>query len=217
MTIDRRLLAGVLGLALLVGACGSTASSASPASSAAPSTAASQSAEPSVAPSDGTPSSGPSDGGPEVSFAPGAASDLEGMLPDTIGTTKFIKESFDGAQIANAGSLFDAATLDPVFTKYGKTVADVRMAIGQAIPLTSSPTDIAVVIAIQLRGVPASQFVNDIDQTQLADATKKTIGGKDVYIKTDSAVTTMYYFKDDILFLITASSDNASAILAKLP
>jgi len=216
MTIDRRLLAGVLGTALLVAACGGS-STASPGSSAAASTGASQNSEPSAAPSDQVPSAAPSNGGPDVSFVPGAASDLEGMLPSTVGTLTFTKTSFDGAQIANAGSLFDASTLDPVLSKYGKTIADVRMAIAQAVPSTATPGDFGVAIAIQLRGVPASQFVPDMETSQLADSTKQNIGGKDVYVKTDSGITTMYYFKDDIAFLITASTANANAILGQLP
>ena len=65
--------------------------------------------------------------------------------------------------------------------------------------------------------MPASQFVTDMETSQLADSTKQNIGGKDVYVKTDSGITTMYYFKDDIAFLITASTANANAILGQLP
>ena len=47
--------------------------------------------------------------------------------------------------------------------------------------------------------------------------TAKSIGGKDVYVTTDSGISSMYYFKDDIAFFITASLENATTILGKLP
>jgi hypothetical protein len=221
MTIDRRLLAGALGCMLLVAACGSSSASPSPAASTAastaPSAAAGSSGAAGASSSDQGPTAAPTDGGPEASFTAGAAAELERLLPSTLGTLTFTKTSFNGSQVANAGSMFDTSKLDPVLAKYHKSVADVRMAIAQATPSAASPTDFAIAIAVQLLGVPASQFATDMDATAISPADKQNVGGKDVYLKTESGITTIYYLKDDITFMISGSTANATAILATLP
>ena len=212
MTIDRRLVAGAMSLALLLAACGGSAATASP--SAGANATATPNGQPTAAPTAAPTATG---AGPDISLAPGAAADLERMLPDTIGTLTLKKQSFDGAAIAGAGSLFDSTKVDPVLSKYGKSVADVRLAIAQAIPTAANPMDFAVIVAIQLRGVPSAQFAADLYDTEIAAATKQSIGGKDVYVTTDSGISSMYYFKDDIAFFITGSLENATTILGKLP
>ena len=221
MTIDRRLLAGALGCVLLVAACGSSSATASPAPSAAPSTGAgagaSASAAASAAPSDQTPSEPPASSAPGLSLAPGAAPDLEAMLPDTIGTLTFEKKSWDGAQVLLAGSAIDSSKMDPVLKKYGKSVADVRAATDLATPTGAAAMDFAAIVAIQIRGVPAAQFGADIYPKDIVAANKTSIGGKDVYAKTDSGITTAYYLKDDITFLVTASTANVTTLVGELP
>ena len=205
MTTDRRLVGAALGLALLVAACGG--SSASPTASAA--AQASQGTS-----GNGQASAAPNVSFPDISLAPGAASDLEAMLPSNVGSVTFQKTSVDGSQIAGAGTPLDTSKMDPLLSKYGKSIADVRMAIatGSGGAVAGMPD---LIYAIQLTGVPASEWANQIDST----ATGKTItvGGKQVMGDSQGGLTSVFYTKDDILFMVIASDKDAAGIVSQLP
>ena len=87
MTIDRRVLGGALATALLLAACGG---SASPAPSAAASAA-------SVPAASDQPSATDNGSAPNVSLSPGSAPELEAMLPSTVNGVAFARTSFGGA------------------------------------------------------------------------------------------------------------------------
>jgi hypothetical protein len=216
MTIDRRLLAGALGCALLVAACGSSSATASP--SAASSSAAAQSAAPSVVASTDASSQQPSSeqpSGPDISLAPGAASDLEAMLPTEVNGVKFTRNSFDGASIPASGTPVDSSKLDPVLSKYGKSIADVRFALATPTDTTSSQT--AMVLALQVKGVPATEWMSAAG-TDTSSMTKATVSGKQVLQEGAGGFSVIVYTKGDILFeVLLASDDLAKAIVAGLP
>jgi hypothetical protein len=220
MVLDRRLIAGAVGLALFVAACGgsSTATSSPGASSApasqAPASQAVESAEPeSEAP---TNSEEPEASGPDVSFSTGAAGDLEAMLPDEAGGTKFTKTSFDGADLGAAGIGMDTGELDPILGANGKTIADVRVAI--ASPTNPSATNTATVFAIQVRGLDASKLTDLVTGSDASSFTPATIAGKQVLKAGEGGFNSVIYVKDDILFDIILASDAATeAIVAALP
>ena len=208
MTPDRRLLGAALGFALVVAACSSSPSS-SAAASAAPSAASSQAAAASA-----DASSAPNVSMPDISLAPGAASDLEGMLPSTVGQVTFQKTSVDGSQIAGAGTPFDTSKMDPTLSKYGKTIADVRMAIATGTGGSGAIPD--EVFAIQLKGVPATQWASDADSSLAASSTI-TVGGKQVLGSSVGGMTSGVYLKDDIMFMVIASDADAAQIFTALP
>ena len=222
MTTDRRLIGATLGLALFVAACGGS-SAASSAASAAASTGASQAAAASqaasqapaseAAASDSPAASMPEVSMPDISLAPGSASDLEAMLPSTVGTVTFQKTSIDGSQIAGAGTPIDSSKLDPLLSKYGKSLADVRIAIATGGSSGSGMPD--VVYAFQLKGVPASEWATQLDAG--AGGKTTTIGGKEVVGQTQGGLTSVFYAKDDVLFMVLASPKDAEGIVSQLP
>jgi hypothetical protein len=216
MTIDRRLLAGGLGLALMLSACGgtSTATKAPDAtSSAAPATQAPTEAPTVSAAPDA--SAAAESTGTEPSFAAGAASDLEAMLPDEVNGVKFAKTSFDGSSLGAAGMGVNSGDLEPLLKKYGKTVSDVRVAIAAPPNATSGTT--AMVVALQVKGVPAAELIGATGQ-DVSTLGKKSIAGKDVLTAGAGGFSVAIYTKDDVVFeILLADEAMTEAILQKLP
>jgi hypothetical protein len=223
MPTSRRLLAGAFGLALAVAACGgSSAASSAPAASSssggsaattAPAMTEAPAASDNAQPSDAAASD--SSGGGVPSFAAGAASDLEAMLPDQAGGVTFTKLSFDGANMGMLSGSIDTTEIDPLLKKYGKTLADVSIAM--ATPADSSATATGTLIAIRIKGVPAAEILG-LTNTDLSSMTKTTIGGKDVYSEGGGGMNVIVYPKDDVLFEVVLTSDAvAKEVLAKLP
>ncbi|MHB8893318.1 MAG: hypothetical protein ACYC65_14890 [Candidatus Limnocylindrales bacterium] len=220
MTIDRRLIAGALGVSLILAACGGSSTASSSAAPTGSPTAAtdapapteaaeSASAEPTeLATEDAT-------SGIEPSFVPGAASDLEAMLPDEAAGVKFQKSSFDGASLGILGSGIDTAELEPILKANGKTINDIRVAI--AGPVDTTATDGGMVIAFQIRGLDASKFMAamSVDPAAMTDA---TIGGKQVLQTGTAGFLVIVYTKGDVLFEVLLASDAvAESILSQLP
>jgi hypothetical protein len=207
MTINRSGAAAILATLLLVGACGGSASQSpsqapSAAASEAPTAAATQAAAASTAPSM-----------PAVSLAPGNAGDLEAMIPSTVGSITFQKTSFDGASIPLAGTPIDQTKLDPLLSKYGKSVADMRFAIGIGAG-GSGATLPTMVYALQIKGVPAKDFMSQVDSSSTSST---TMGGKTVYNTSAGGMSSVLYPKDDVLFIIVGSDADAQSIVAALP
>lgn len=213
--MDRRLLVLLTGAALAVAACGgSSTSSATPgAATAAPATEAPSSAtavESQEAASTDT-------GGPDVSLQPGAAGDLEAMLPSEANGIRFSKSSFDGSSLGLAGVPIDAGQLQPVLEANGKTMKDVRFAL-------ASPTDAgsglsAIVMAFQIQGVDAEKLLPVLDSSgSLGDLTQTTIAGKSVRTGGTPPFGAAVYLKDDVLFYVLfADEPTTEAIIAQLP
>jgi hypothetical protein len=221
MTIDRRLIAGALGLTLALAACGgsSTASpTASAAATPAPTQAPGSTPAPTEAPTDNgvdQPTEAPTDNGIDPSFQAGAAGDLEALLPDEAGGIKFAKTSFDGASLGAAAMGIDTGELGPLLKANGKTINDVRVAI--ASPADTSGGETAMVIALQVKGVPADKLLGatGMDTSSL---TNTTVGGKQVLKAAAGGFTVIIYTKDDVLFEVLLASDPvATDIVGKLP
>jgi hypothetical protein len=207
MLVDRRVLAGAAGLALLLAACGSASTpSAAPATGGATAPAAVTEEPAATAEVDPTEA-------PEVSLAPGAAGDLEGMLPDQAGGLTFTKTSFDGSQLGLAGLGMDAGDLTPILEKHNKTVSDVRFAMATATDATTP----AVVIAFQIRGVDGKEMQELL--TGGSDSlTPATIAGKQVLTAGSDMMGGAFYTRDDVAYsVILATPDALEAIIAALP
>lgn len=225
ITIDRRLVGGALGVALLVAACGSSNGSPSPSAASTPETPATQSPAPSqagsasasTAPVDTSSPAASSSGGPQISLSTGQAADLEAMLPSSIGSTPLQKSSFDGAQMPTSGTPIDQSNLDPVLKKYSKSISDVRFAMAVPAGGAASSLSVGAIYAVQLKGVPASEFMKDMSGMDVSASS--TVSGKTVYGATASGqpFASYAYPKDDILFVILASPADAPGIIASLP
>ena len=154
-------------------------------------------------------------GGTEPSFVAGAASDLEAMLPNEAGGVKYQKSSFDGASLGMLGGSIDTTELDPILKANGKTINDVRVAI--AAPVDSASTEAGMVIAFQIRGVDATKFMAAMG-ADTAELTKTSIGGKDVSTSGAGGFGVIVYPKDDVLFEVLMASDKVGeAIVSQLP
>ena len=169
MTIDRRVLGGALATALLLAACGG---SASPAPSAAASAASVPAA--SVPAASDQPSATDNGSAPNVSLSPGSAPELEAMLPSTVNGVAFARTSFGGAAMP-AGMPIGSGDLATFLQQNGKTLADVNIAM-------ATPTDAAkaatFVMAFQVKGVDGAKLADALGATTGNDLTKATVGGK---------------------------------------
>jgi hypothetical protein len=220
MTIDRRLLAGAIGLVLAVAACGGSSTASSGATAAPTTTAGATAAPATAAPATEAPAptyvpTATDDNAPEASFAAGSAGDLEATLPDEAGGIKFSKTSFDGASLGAAGMGIDTGELAPLLKKYGKSVSDVRMAI--AAPANASGTETAMVIALQVKGIPGNELLG-VTGTDTSGLTTTSIGGKSVLSANAGGYSMVVYVKDDVLYeVLLASPAVAEAIVQQLP
>ena len=227
MTPNRRLLAGAIGLALAFAACGgSTTATGAPGATAAAATtapsaattgpsAAAPTASEAPAPTDAPTATDGTSTGAQPSLAPGAASDLEAMLPSEAGGVTYQKTSFDGSSLGALGASIDTAQLDPILKANGKTINDVRVAI--AAPVDSANTEAGMVVAFQIRGLDASKFIQAMG-SDVSTMTKTSLGGKDVYSAGAGGMSAIVYPKDDVLFEVLLASDKvAEAIVSQLP
>ena len=210
MPLDRRrLLAGCLVGAFLVGACATPTPT--PAVSGVPSAATvSTGSTPPTAP---TPS--PTSAFPTTSPLAADAAALEALLPATAAGVAFMRSSGDGTLIAGAGQPAVGARLAPVLARYGLTLADVRVAT--AVPADQGAAQSVLVLAIEIAGVPATDWMADAVAGTGALA-KATIGGKAVWSAGAGTFPTIVYPVGDVLFEILLASDvTAAAIVAELP
>jgi len=223
MTTNRRLIAGAIGLALAIAACGgSTTATGAPGATAAAATTAPSAAAPTTAtateapaPTDAPTATDGTSTGAQPSLAPGAASDLEAMLPSEAGGVTYQKTSFDGSSLGALGASIDTAQLDPILKANGKTINDVRVAI--AAPVDSANTEAGMVVAFQIRGLDASKFIQAMG-SDVSTMTKTSLGGKDVYSAGAGGMSAIVYPKNDVLFEVLLASDKvAESIVSQLP
>jgi len=218
MSIDRRLLAGVLGLTMIVAAC--SGSSASPAASAAASSAASTepaaSEAASQAPSEAAASEEPSeDNGPQVTYTAGAAADLESKLPDSVNGIALTKSSVNGEKINTLGTNFDTSDIGTFLKANGKSLSDVKAAQAQSASSTSLDK-FMLLFAIQVQGLDASKWESQITKN-MDSLTDATVGGKSVKESAGPPTTIVYPNGDTIYMVLAGTADNANAALAALP
>jgi len=218
MTIDRRPLAGALAALLLVAACGGSASQ-SPGASQAP--AATQT--PAAATQTPTPTQEPTatetpESSFEASFVPGAAGDLEALLPSEVNGVAFTKASFTGESIP-AGTPIGDSDLEKLLADNGKTLRDVRVATATAAD-TAGGSAGSLVMAIQIKGIDSGKLsawaLKSFGDTE---SQKSTLGGKVVYGTATAGFGAYLYPKGDIIFYVVAigTTNLAEGILAKLP
>ncbi len=213
-------------LAIMVAACGGSATAAP--SAAAPSVAA-PSAAASVEPS---PSPEPS---PEPSATPAASAaadasgalpsialpsfnadkDLEAILPTAFGGVTLQKFSMKGAQFLGQSSNSD---LEKAVTSLGLTTADVSVAIA-ADPTGKMTTSFA---AIRFAGAESGKLLQVFQAASQASGDflgSVSVGGKDVIKTKDSTGGFSYFYvRNDIVLGVTAKDDaSAATALAVLP
>ncbi len=209
MTIDRRALATALAALLLVAACGGSASTA-------PSGAPDATATPAPASQEPGQTAEPTEAA-VPSLDPGAAGDLEAMLPSEANGVAFEKASFDGSTVPGGIPLGDD---EDDFTKFladnGKSASDVKIAV-------ASPTDAAagstLVMAIQVEGVSSDALLGFV-ATELSDLEKTTVGGKEVYGAGAAGFGAYFYVKGDTVFYVLSMGGDAATtedILRQLP
>jgi len=210
MTIDRRVLRGALATALLVAACGGSASPA-------PSAAASAASQPAASAPAATDQPSATDNGsvPNVSLSPGSAPELEAMLPSTVNGVAFARTSFGGAAMP-AGIPIGSGDLATFLQQNGKTLADVNIAM-------ATPTDAAkaatFVMAFQIKGVDGTKLADALGATTGNDLTNATVGGKQVLQAGISGMGVVLYVKGDVVFYILALGETSltDGIVAALP
>lgn len=209
MTIDRRLLAGAIGVSLILAACGgsSTASPTPAAATAPPATTTPVTAEPTEAPSE-------TEAPTETSLPGGQLNGLAALLPEEAAGVKFERVGYDGDQLGVFGAAtgLNSEELDPILKANGKTISDVNFAIA-----TSADGSAGMIYAIQIEGVKAATFAAamSMDTTSMP---KSTLGGKEVYGESGGGFGVYVYPKDDILFIVMLTDEKvATSIFEQLP
>ncbi|MDA8236949.1 MAG: hypothetical protein M0T75_03535 [Chloroflexi bacterium] len=215
MTFDRRALAGALATVLLVAACGG---SASPSPSGAPGATATPAATETQAPTEAptateTPAANETAG---PTLIPGAVADLEAKLPAEVNGVTFTRTSFDGQSLPPGTPIGDS-DLEKFLAANGKSLSDVRVAM-------ATPTDTAtvgtLVMAIQIKGVSSEQMLSWATTSLDSEATKTTLGGKEVYGSGAAGMGAYFYVKDDVVYYVVSfggPAGLAEAIISKLP
>ena len=200
-------LAAILGaLALGIAACSSTAAPGSPASAgtspAAPSPTASTAVSSQAAPSGVVPS-----------FT--SDLDLESRIPNEFCGQKVVKYSFAGSDFLANDAKFAA-----VVGQLGRSPADVSVATAGV----AGPECLGInLIALRIKGADQGRFEQLFLASQAsqngAQPTKSNIGGKDVWVYTDTSGTTNYiYFKGDTAYGVAAKTQaDAARGLAVMP
>ena len=213
-------LAASAAIAILVVACGGSATpapTATPApASVAPSVAPSASAspEPSAAPSESA-AAAASGALPSISL-PNQDTNLEAVLPSTFGGVTFQKISMKGEQFLGQSSNAD---FNKAMSALGLTAADVSVAVAGDMTGKSGVTFIAIRFAGADSG-KLSQVFQAASQASGDVVSSVNLGGKDV-IKTKSTNGDLSYFyiKNDTVLGVSGPKDDATAgaALAVLP
>jgi hypothetical protein len=223
MTIDRRLLAGALGLSLVLTACGgtSTASSGTGAATAGPTDGAASEApaatdEPTQAAATELPAATdePTDG---VDLGSGEVNDLAAMLPEKVGDLAFERVGYDGDQLGIFGAAagLNSEELDPILKANGKTINDINFAIATATGGTAGTG--GMIYAIQIEGLDAAKFAASMGM-DTSSMPKTTLGGKTVYGEASGGFGAFAYPKDDKLFIVLLMDEKTSAsVFEQLP
>jgi hypothetical protein len=212
MTTDRRVLGSALAALLLVAACGGSASSA-------PTNAPEATAQATEQPSETqAPAETQAPESPDVSLNPGAAGELEAMLPDEVGGVAFEKGSFDGETVPGGIPLGEGDdALATFLSDNGKTLRDVKIAV--ATPADTASGGGTVVMAIQVEGVSEDKL-EEFAVSSMDEGEKTTVGGKEVYGAGMAGFGAYVYVKDDVIFYVLSMGGEAAVtegIFERLP
>jgi len=224
MTIDRRLLAGALGLSLVLAACGgaSTASSGTSAATAGPTGAAATEAPAATEePTEGAATEEPATEAPTADSGSGAGqvNGLAAMLPEKAGDLTFERVGYDGDQLGIFGAAagLSSEQLDPILKANGKTIKDINFAIATATGGTGAAGAGGMIYAIQIEGLDAAKFAASMGMDP-SSMPKTTLGGKTVYGQASSGFGVFAYPKDDKLFLVLMMDEKtAASVFEQLP
>jgi hypothetical protein len=212
-------LAGFAVLAILVAACGGSATAApsaaapSTAASVAPSVAPSPSAEASAAPAEST---APAASGALPSIAlPSLDKDLEALLPSTYGGATLTKFSMKGAQFLGQDPTSDS---NKIVTALGLNGSDVSAAVAAD---AAGKLDVRFG-AIRFAGADSGKLLEVFKAASQASGEligSVNLGGKDVIKTKDSSGSFSYlYVRNDVVLGVTTKDDaTAAKALAVLP
>ena len=214
------LLTASAAIAIIVVACGSSATpapsvaAASVAPSLAPSVAASPSPAASVAPSESA-AAAASDAIPSIGL-PNQDTNLEALLPSTFGGAKLQKFSMKGAEFLGQST---SPEFNSAMSALGLTAADLSVAVAADATGSSGITFVAIRFAGADSG-KLSQVFQAASQASGDTVSSVNVGGKDVLKTTSSSGdVTYFYVKNDTVFGVTGAKDEATAAtgLAVLP
>jgi hypothetical protein len=207
-------LAASAAIAVLIAACGGSATAAP--NVAAPSVAASvaPSVEPSPSPAAST-AAAASGALPSIGL-PNQDTNLEALLPSTFGGVKLQKISMKGAQFLGQST---SPEFNNAMSALGLTAADVSVAVAADPTGTSGVTFLAIRFAGADSG-KLSQVFQAASQASGDVVTSVNLAGKDVLkAKSSNGDLSYYYVKNDTVFGVTGPKDDtaAAAALAVLP
>ena len=162
---------------------------------------------------------------PEISLVPGQASDLEALLPASVGGVQLVKKSFDGSK-ALTGMNLGTDSMGAMLKANGKTLKDLRAATVETPDQTTAVKGV-LIAAIQASGLPATTVQDALIasvKTSTEKFTAQTVGGKSVMKLsggTGATTGTVFdlYAKDDILFYVILFGDTSAEkdVLSNLP
>jgi hypothetical protein len=221
MIDNRRLLAGALGLTILLAACGG---SAKPAASAAATDvpAATQggglaSEAPAVTEAPEATEEATGGTGEQVTEDPSTVTGLAATMPEKVNGVTYQRMGFDGDQLGMVGAAAGLSDeqVGKILKDNGKTLNDFNLAI--ATPTDSSASQTGMIYAVQIEGVPAEKWATELgsgfDLTQ-----SQTIAGKKVYGDLSTAFGVVVYPVGDTMYmLLLVDQKTAEDILSQLP
>jgi hypothetical protein len=221
MMIDRRLLAGALGLSLVLAACGGTSTASSGTSAATPGPTDAATEAPAVT-EEPTEAAGTEEPATEAPTADGGTSggqvnDLAAMLPEKAGGLTFERVGYNGDQLGVFGAAagLNSAELDPILKANGKTINDINFAVATA--TGGSAATGGMIYAIQIEGLDATKFAASLGMDP-SSMPKTTLGGKTVYGQAQGGFGAFAYPKDDKLFIVLLMDEKtASSVFEQLP
>ncbi len=202
----------VMLLALVVSACAS--SEASPSASEPLATESAAPTEPSVEPSEDAGESLGAIPSFDVNGDPGLAA----RFPDTVGGEEIQVVSFRGDIMMSGGEI------DPSFQDFldatGADLEDVSVAFGGTMDGSLNMAAFRVLgvseDVLEQEFLSASEDAGDIE-----GAEKASVGGKDVWVAADATGETeasiYLYVKDDTVYFLTGTAEQAAEILSALP
>jgi hypothetical protein len=214
-------LAAVIVVAMFVAACGSSSATASPSAAALANTPPPATAPPEAATPEATVSETPAaseEATPTLdlsSLLPSFTADteLEKVLPDTVGSETLQKFSFRGTDMPSTGQ--DTQEFQNALGQLGKSLSDLSFAVAASENVTIG--------AYKLAGAPSATFMSALLTALRAGAADATVtdanvGGKPVK-KIESTSGAVYlYGHDDIVFFVQSDDDALLAqALAALP
>jgi hypothetical protein len=222
MIIDRRLLAGALGLSLVLAACGGASTASSGTSVATPGPTAAAATEAPDGTEEPTEAAGTEEPATEAPTADsgtgtGQVNGLAAMLPEKAGDLTFERVGYDGDQLGVFGAAagLSSEELDPILKANGKTINDINFAIATATGGTAGTG--GMIYAIQIEGLDADKFAASMGMDP-SSMPKTTLGGKTVYGEASGGFGAFAYPKDDKLFIVLLMDEKtASSVLEQLP